>query len=82
MPISFYSVALFVTDLERAIAFYQDTLGLPLAKRGSFGAEFFEDGTRVGIHPAVHPDAKTLVGRHTGITLRGRRYPGTLRTSP
>ena len=40
-----------------------------MTKQGSFGAEFFEDGTRIGVHPAVHPDAKALVGRHTGITL-------------
>jgi predicted enzyme related to lactoylglutathione lyase len=23
----------------------------------------------VSVHPAVHPEAKSLVGRHTGITL-------------
>ena len=68
-PPSLYSVAIFVTDLARATEFYRDSLGLPVTKQGSFGAEFFEDGTRIGVHPAVHPDAKALVGRHTGITL-------------
>jgi lactoylglutathione lyase len=64
-----YSIAIFVHDIDRALAFYRDALGLPLGKQGSFGAEFFVEGTRVGVHPAVHPDARALVGRHTGITL-------------
>ena len=68
-PPALYSVAIFVNDLARATEFYRDSLGLPVTKEGSFGAEFFEDGTRIGVHPAVHADAKALVGRHTGITL-------------
>jgi lactoylglutathione lyase len=68
-PPSIYSVAIFVSDIARATEFYRDGLGLPITKEGSFGAEFFDGGTRIGVHPAVHPDAKALVGRHTGITL-------------
>jgi lactoylglutathione lyase len=64
-----YSIAIFVSDIGRAVEFYRDALALPLTKQGSFGAEFFGEGTRVGVHPAVHPDARALVGRHTGITL-------------
>jgi lactoylglutathione lyase len=64
-----YSIAIFVHDIERAVEFYRDTLGLPMTKHGSFGAEFLEGDTHVGVHPAVHPQAKALVGRHTGITL-------------
>ena len=64
-----YSVAIFVHDIGRAVEFYRDTLGLPMTKHGSFGAEFLEGDTHVGVHPAVHPQAKALVGRHTGITL-------------
>lgn len=66
---SLYSVAIFVNDIARAVEFYRDTLGLPMTKQGSFGAEFLEGETHVGVHPAMHPDAKSLVGRHTGITL-------------
>ena len=69
MSISLYSVALFVNDLDGAIEFYQDVLGLPLVKRGSFGAEFMDGETHLGIHPAVHQDAQALVGRHTGVTF-------------
>ena len=67
-----YSIAVFVTDIDRAVSFYADDLGLTLSKRGSFGAEFLEGGTRLGVHPAVHPDARALVGRHTGITFQVR----------
>ena len=40
-----------------------------VTKQGSFGAEFLEGDTHISVHPAVHKDAKSLVGRHTGITL-------------
>jgi predicted enzyme related to lactoylglutathione lyase len=66
---SLYSVAVFVSDIGRAVEFYRDILGLPLTKHGSFGAEFLDGDTHLGIHPAVHADARALVGRHTGITL-------------
>ena len=66
---SLYSVAIFVRDIERAVEFYRDRLALPLTKQGSFGAEFLNGPTRLGVHPAVHPDAQAMVGRHTGITL-------------
>ena len=65
-----YSIAVFVTDIERAVAFYQEDLGLSVTKRGSFGAEFLEGGAHLGVHPAVHQDARALVGRHSGITFR------------
>jgi predicted enzyme related to lactoylglutathione lyase len=64
-----YSASVFVRDIDRAVEFYQSTLGLPLGKRGSFGAEFFLEGTRLGVHPAVHPNALAMVGRETGLTL-------------
>jgi predicted enzyme related to lactoylglutathione lyase len=64
-----YSIAIFVTDIDRAVTFYETTLGLPLRTRGSFGAEFFPDGPRVSIHPAQHPNARAMVGRETGVTL-------------
>jgi len=67
--LSLYSVAIFVRDIDRAVEFYRDGLALPLTRRGSFGAEFLQGPTRLGLHPAVHPDAQSMVGRHTGITL-------------
>jgi lactoylglutathione lyase len=64
-----YSIAVFVHDIQRAIAFYRDDLGLPVTKQGAFGAEFLEQEPHLGVHPAMHPDARKLVGRHTGITF-------------
>jgi predicted enzyme related to lactoylglutathione lyase len=66
---SLFSVAVFVTDIDRAKQFYRDALGLPCTREGSFGAEFQQGDTRLGVHPAVHPDALALVGRHTGVTF-------------
>ena len=63
------SFAIFVNNLDRAVEFYRDTLGLPVSKQGSFGLELFLEPPHLGVHPAVHPDSKALVGRHTGITF-------------
>ncbi len=64
-----HSFAIFVDNLDQATGFYRDTLGIPVNKQGSFGLELFLEPPHLGVHPAVHPDAKALVGRHTGITL-------------
>jgi lactoylglutathione lyase len=70
MPIAHvHSIAIFVNDLERALAFYRDTLGLPVSKEGSFGGEFFLGPAHIGVHPAVHAESQALVGRHTGVTF-------------
>jgi predicted enzyme related to lactoylglutathione lyase len=68
MP-TLHSIAIFVTDINRAKQFYRDDLGLPLMSEGTFGAQFLEGPAHLGVHPAVHSEAKALVGRHTGITL-------------
>ncbi len=70
MTATLHAVAIFVTDLERARAFYEDALGLPLAARGSFGFQFLEAPPHLGVHPAGHPAARAMVGRETGLTLR------------
>ncbi len=63
------SFAIFVTNIDRATEFYRDVLALPVSKQGSFGLELFLEPPHLGVHPAVHPDARALVGRHTGITF-------------
>jgi len=69
MTPTLYSIAIFVTDIDRAKRFYRDILGFPLHREGSFGAEFFDSLPHLGVHPAVHPESQALVGRHTGLTL-------------
>lgn len=66
---SLHSIAIFASDIARAISFYRDVLRLPVSRQGSFGAEFLNEPPHVSVHPAVHPDAKKLVGRDTGLTF-------------
>ena len=67
---SLHSFAIFVTDLEKARVFYEELLGLPVNKAGSFGFEFLESPPHLGVHPANHPGAQAMVGRETGITFK------------
>ncbi len=69
MSTTLHSIAIFVTDLERARIFYEEALELPLHIQGAFGFQFLEQAPHIGVHPATHPDAQAMVGRHTGITL-------------
>jgi catechol 2,3-dioxygenase-like lactoylglutathione lyase family enzyme len=47
-----------VNDMDRAVAFYRDVLGLPLARRdGDEWAEFDAGGVRLALHGAVHGHA-------------------------
>lgn len=69
MTTRLHSAAIFVTDVARARVFYEDQLGLPVNKEGSFGYEFFQDAPHIGVHPAQHPEAVAMVGRHTGLTF-------------
>ena len=64
-------VNVFVTDLKRAVDFYQRILGLPLQfQEEQFGyASFAPEGIRLGI-ARVDPKAREsagMAGRHTGI---------------
>ena len=70
MTTTLQAIAIFVTDIDRARGFYVDQLGLPLHTSGTFGLELLDVPPHIGVHPAEHPDAKEMVGRHTGITLR------------
>ena len=69
MAPSLYSVAIFVTEIDRAVEFYEKSLGLHLVRRGAFGAQFLENEPHLGVHPAIHPESRKLVGRETGLTL-------------
>ena len=59
------------TDLDRARAFYEDVLGLPVTERTDFACVFDSGGTmlRVTAVPAVAQPGYTVLGwRVTGIT--------------
>jgi predicted enzyme related to lactoylglutathione lyase len=71
MSISLKNIVIFVTDLARAKSFYVDLLGLPVAGQSEMLIEFFPGvGATLGVSLALHEDARKLVGRHTGISLK------------
>lgn len=71
MTVSMKNIVIFVTDLAKARAFYSDLLGLPLAGQSEMLMEFFPGApTTLGVALALQDEARKLVGRHTGITLK------------
>jgi predicted enzyme related to lactoylglutathione lyase len=65
------NIVIFVTDLVKAKAFYVDLLGLPLAGQSEMLMEFYPGApTTLGVALALQDEARKLVGRHTGITLK------------
>ncbi len=71
MAITLKNLVIFVTDLARAKTFYVDLLGLPVAGQSEMLMEFFPGAvTTLGVSLALHEDARSLIGRHTGLTLK------------
>jgi len=71
MTVTMKNVVVFVTDLARSKSFYCDLLHLPLAGQTEMLLEFFPGSpTTLGVALALQDEARKLVGRHTGITLR------------
>lgn len=66
MEIAYVNV--FVSDLERAVAFYQTTLGLKLEHSAAEHdyASFSAGPVRLGL-AVPGPDQRALIGRHTGV---------------
>lgn len=71
MSVSLKNIVIFVTDLAKAKSFYVDLLALPVAGQSEMIIEFFPgSGATMGVSLALHDDARSLVGRHTGISLK------------
>jgi len=71
MSVSLKNIVVFVTDLAKAKSFYVDLLGLPLAGQSEMMMEFFPGApSTMGVALALQDEARSLVGRHTGITLK------------
>jgi len=71
VSVTLKNLVIFVTDLAKAKSFYVDLLGLPVAGQSEMLIEFFPgSATTLGVSLALHEDARALVGRHTGITLK------------
>lgn len=81
MSITLKNFVIFVTDLGKAKSFYADLLGLPVAGQSEMLIEFFPGAvTTLGVSLALHDDARALVGRHTGITLKVDNIAGICET--
>ena len=71
MSMTLKNIVIFVSDLAKAKSFYVDLLGLPVAGQSEMLIEFFPGATTtLGVSLALHEDARRLIGRHTGITLK------------
>ena len=71
-------VVVYVSDMDRAVRFYADTLGMGVRNRSSEFPEFVElatEGTILSLNSG--PEAKGLIGRPTGITLTLSDMEGT-----
>ncbi len=56
----------FVADMDRAVAFYRDTVGLPLKFSSPEWSEFATGSTTLALHPASteNPAGTTHLGLH------------------
>lgn len=71
MTVSLHNIFIFVTDVPRARQFYADLLGLPAAGENEMMIEFFPGAaTTMTVALALQDEARAMVGRHTGITLK------------
>lgn len=71
MTVTLKNMVVFVSDLARARTFYAELLQLPLAGQTEMMLEFFPGATTtLGVALALQDEARKLVGRHTGITLK------------
>jgi len=57
----------FVSDMDAAVAFYRDTLGLTLAFQSPFWSEFETGETKLALHPSseVNPAGSVQLGLGT-----------------
>lgn len=62
------SVILLVSDMERSIDFYKNTLSLPLKNSSHDWAEFFKDGTTLALHP-MKKKLKDNIGSRVGMLV-------------
>jgi predicted enzyme related to lactoylglutathione lyase len=73
MDLRIGSINIGVTDLDRAVGFYRDVLGLRLlfSEPAHNYARFDVGGASFGViaHDVSNPEAATFTGRHTGLNL-------------
>jgi lactoylglutathione lyase len=65
------AVILLVSNMEKSVKFYRDTLGLPIKTKSKDWTEFFNNDTVMALHPAkkksnIKTGSGTLVGFEVG----------------
>ena len=65
------AVILLVSNMEKSVKFYRDTLGLPIKTKSKDWTEFFDNDTVMALHPAkkksnIKTDSDMLVGFEVG----------------
>jgi catechol 2,3-dioxygenase-like lactoylglutathione lyase family enzyme len=63
----------FVSDMKRAVAFYRDTVGLPLKFETPQWTEFATEGATLALHVSERPDSNA---NDPDRVLAGRCRPG------
>jgi len=68
--ISGITATIYVSDMDRAVAFYTEILGLPLSERwdNEYAAIDLGRGLAIGLHPARHPQSP-MPGSKGGIQI-------------
>ena len=85
MPTKLTHVIEFVADMDRAVRFYRDVIGLPLKFQSPGWSEFSTGETTLALHPASdkNPPGKLELGFgvpniqqfHDDMTQKGVRFP-------
>jgi catechol 2,3-dioxygenase-like lactoylglutathione lyase family enzyme len=67
MQAKFSHSILFVADMDEAIAFYRDVMGLPLKSQSPFWSEFETGAVTLALHPASerNPPGRVQLGFET-----------------
>jgi lactoylglutathione lyase len=73
IPVRVNYAIVFVSDMQRAVAFYRDVLGLPLRFESPVWTEFATDGATLALHASERPNSPQDNSRHNSA---GQCRPG------
>jgi len=64
-------VMIYVSDMDRSVAFYRDVLGLPLRFATPHWSEFATEGPTLALHPAAAAPSGWRGPQHAGVVQIG-----------
>ena len=71
------AVILFVSDMNKSVQFYRETLNLPLKKESDEWTEFFNKETVLALHPARHKE-NLKSGQHILLGFSASDFDDTI----